>query len=310
MTIAVPSRTSASVFVATVIALVAAMLGVTPPAEAKPSKNITVTTYNICSEKCPGLQTWSQRSKKVVGSIAHNHPDVVLIQEAGKADVQTRMLVKRMKARGYALAGGRKARYIFIRSRTMAVKVGNKKLSGGTLVLQGTRGSKVQYVPWQVVVKKGVGSKTLIIDTHAWVGKSDSADKTRLGEVTKTYGRLHRYITKYTTIWGGDFNSLASDSSTFRCGNASVRWRVDQFMRSKGFLDAAFKTTRPKTKFFSTVNHDPERSQDDCAGQQIDHLYSDRRLAVTTWRTNNRTSSYKGQYSDHDSTTATFTRKG
>lgn len=291
-------------------ALSVSALALSSPAAAA-STTIKVATYNVCAEKCPKLVTWSTRSARVVASIADQKPDVVLIQEAGTSDYHARILKKRMATAGYAAATGTHARYLFYRTRTMTkYSTSGTRLDGGTTTVRGTTTSRLQYVPWHVLRKRGTASYTLFVDLHLTVGKSDALDLVRLAELKKVWAKLAGRLSKSPIIWGGDLNSLAEDADpkTKRCGSWELRWRVDAYLQSKAHLDAVFKAATLLTPPISTVNHDPTRETYECAGQQIDHLYSDSRLGVSTWRTVNRNVAYKDQFSDHDMVVATFTR--
>ena len=305
-------RTAAA---ATAAALVVALLALVQgsPAGAA-STTIKVATYNVCAEKCGDLEAWRTRSAKVAASIAYQKPDVVLVQEAGTADYHAAILTRALKARGYIKAQGLKARYIYYRASTMSRVSGRgATLAGGLAKITGRTGSKLQYFPYQLLRRQGTSSYTLFVNMHLTVGYTENGevlDDVRLGEVSKMYAAMSAREKAYPTIFGGDLNSLSEDAdpSTERCGQWQNRWRVDQYLQSKGYLDSIFEATTLGTPPIGTVNADPERVDSQCKGRQIDHLYTDERLEATTWRTNHVVRAYEDQYSDHDMVVATFTR--
>ena len=274
------------------------------PAFAAPTK-IRVATYNICAEKCPGLEAWKTRVNKVASAVTYYKPDVIAIQEAGRSSVEVVYLKAAFSS--YNVAQGSSGRYLFYRKSTMSVNnTLGRRMSGGVFTVRATSTSKLTYIPWQILRKQGTTKFALVADLHLSPYDYKAYDGYRLAETTQVWNKLASLEKSYPAVFMGDLNSLSLNPIDMPgCESDTYRSSVDVFLRGKGYGDAVWKATQtnfPRAKSFNPEDTD---NREFCDSFQLDHIYTDERFTVSSWWISDRDQAnpnlaYRYQYSDHD----------
>lgn len=262
--------------------------------------NVTVATYNVCAEHCPGVRSFSYRAPHIARQISAAGSVIVGVNEAGPSASTKATFTSAMSRYGYKLASGKGGRYLYYKaSAASTTSVSGARLRGAGFTVRAgcnTRGGAHQ------VFRLPDNTLVYVMNAHLTALNPQSKDVCRVNEMKKIMSGIvspaQRAYPTATTILMGDFNSLNHGNT--QASSDGNRHRVHTYLATKGFGDSVKRAQSTSNSTRASVNQMPTDTRRFPKGFALDHFYVESNTAVSKWALVNRAVSYRYQWSDHD----------
>lgn len=226
------------------------------------SNAISVMSWNLCGSACPDWPTRSRHMAAKVGQIA---PDVAVVQEGGWTLNERRPTMQAFKSLGYATANDKDphlGRYTYYNPAKF------QAVSAGSFGLGGAHG-----MSWTKLRTRADRQTFVVVDVHLNWPKSADADRER--QMREGMAKLAPIAGDLPTIWAGDFNSNSSRADDAPARIMAASGHVDTIDVAADVKNADVNSARSSRSPTAKVKRN---------GDQVDHIYVDKTMTVSTWR--------------------------